>query len=58
MNRKTWEVCPGCGKSIRVPGDKAVACPVCGARVRPCSRCGAGDCDRCPYEPKARRETR
>lgn len=56
MNRKVWEVCPGCGRSIRVPGDKVVACPNCGTRVRPCSGCGAGDCDQCPYEPKARRD--
>lgn len=52
MNRKTWEVCPGCGQSIRVPGDKAVACPRCGAKVTPCSRCTAGDCDACPYTTK------
>ena len=56
MNRKTWEVCPGCGGSVRIPDDKSVSCPRCGAQIRPCTACTSSDCNDCPHDAMQRRE--
>ena len=49
MTRKCWEVCPVCGRSVRIPVNGGT-CDGCGARVLPCSACTEAECDRCPYE--------
>lgn len=49
MPKKIWEVCPFCGKSIRVPSNKASTCDRCGNVIFPCSACKVSDCARCPH---------
>lgn len=48
MNRKVWTVCPGCGRSMRVPYGKVHRCMFCGVDILPCESCER-DCGRCPH---------
>lgn len=54
--RKVWEVCPFCGKSIRVPSNKIGTCDRCGHEITPCSACLESDCSRCRFR-KERKHT-
>ena len=54
MPKKIWEVCPFCGKSVRVPSNKMGTCDRCGANVMPCSVCNRPDCSECLFKKKSR----
>ena len=53
-NRKVWETCPVCGRSVRVSSKRGGTCDGCRSAVRPCSVC-AHDCEECPFDRKASR---
>ena len=54
MTGKVWEVCPSCGRQIRVSERRGGCCDVCGELVPPCSRCTGHECSECPHEPRRR----
>lgn len=43
------ELCPNCGREVRVPTDRISLCPECGYPVRPCSMCAKCTGAACPF---------
>ena len=51
MSKKTWEICPSCGRSLPINSGRIGLCDNCGCSILPCNSCEA-DCSSCPYQKK------